>query len=137
MSNPLIDKFYELHPEKKEKPKSQKPPIVEYFDEVGSAPSQEVIEKLRQLQPNSKIISSVTTPTTTNPNSASAITSANHISPPFKALTSYDPHSGEDSFLQTAEKVKNGEAQVTSMSMERDIMSGTSIITFEVRVWDT
>ena len=121
-SNPLIAKYDELYG-KKEEPKSQKPPIVEYFDEVGTTPSQEVIEKLRQLQPNSKIISA----------SNASIT----ITPKPPSLVSYDVDSGKDSFLQTAEKVKNGEAQVTSMSMERDIMSGTSIITFEVRVWDT
>jgi hypothetical protein len=84
MTNPLIEKFYELHPEKKEKPKSQKPPIVEYVDNGGSTPSQEVIEKLRQLQPNSKIISASNTSVSIKP----------------KPLTSYDPQSGEDSFLQ-------------------------------------
>ena len=122
-SNPLIAKWEEIHGQK-EKPKSQKPPIVEYFDEVGTTPSKKVIEKLRQLQPNSKIISSTGTASIT-------------ITPKPPSLVSYDVDSIKDSFLQTAEKVKNGEAQVTSMSMERDIMSGTSIITFEVRVWDT
>lgn len=48
-------------------------------------------------------------------------------------LTTHDIDSGRDSFLQVAEKIKNGEAKVSSMSMERDIMSGTSI-TFEVQV---
>ena len=122
MSNPLIDKFYELHPEKKEKPKSQKPPIVEYVDNGGSTPSQEVIEKLRQLQPNSKIIA--------------ASNAKVQISPKPPSLVSYDVDSGKDSFFQIAEKIKNGEAKVSSMSMERDIMSGT-IITFEVWMWDT
>jgi hypothetical protein len=51
-------------------------------------------------------------------------------------LVSYDIDDGRDSFLQVAEKIKKGEAKVSSMSMERDIMEGTSI-TFEVRVWDT
>ena len=55
---------------------------------------------------------------------------------PIKKLTSYDVDSGKDSFLQIAEKIKNGEAKVSSISVERDIMSGTSI-TFEVQVWDT
>ena len=86
MTNPLIDKFYELHPEKKEEPKPQK----SYAEE---------------LQDTSTI--------------------------PIKKLTSYDVDSGKDSFLQIAEKIKNGEAKVSSMSMERDIMKGTSI-TFEV-----
>lgn len=55
---------------------------------------------------------------------------------PIKKLTSYDVDSSRDSFLQIAEKIKNGEAKVSSMSMERDMMSGTSI-TFEVQMWDT
>jgi hypothetical protein len=50
-------------------------------------------------------------------------------------LTSYDLDSGKDAFLQIAEKVKNGEAQVSSMSTEMDMMgvliAGTKI-TFEV-----
>lgn len=122
MTNPLIEKFYELHPEKKEKPKPQKPPIVEYFDEVGSTPSQEVIERLRQLQPNSNIISAS--------NASVSIKS--------KPLISYDPQSGEDSFLQIAEKVKNKDARVTSVSIERDMsMMSITTITFEVQMWDT
>lgn len=115
-SNPLIAKWEEIHGQK-EKP--QKPPIVEYVDNGGSTPSQEVIEKLRQLQPNSNIISSIST----NPK------------PP--SLVSYDIDSIKDSFLQIAEKVKNGEAQVTSMSMERDVIGEGTSISFEVRVWDT
>ena len=115
-NNPLIAKWEEIHNPKKEEPK---PKII---DEVGTTPSQEVIERLRQLQPNSKIISA----------SNASIT----ITPKPPSLVSYDVDSGKDSFLQIAEKVKNGEATVSSMSMERDVMSGTSI-TFEVLVWDT
>ena len=51
-------------------------------------------------------------------------------------LTSYYNDKLQNGFLQIAEKLKNKEAKVSSMSMERDIMKGTSI-TFEVRVWDT
>ncbi len=118
MTNPLLQKYEELYG-KKEEPKPQKPPIVEYFDEVGPTPSQEVIEKLRLLQPDSKVISSIST----NPK------------PP--SLVSYDIDSIKDSFLQIAEKVKNGEAQVTSMSMERDVIGEGTSISFEVRVRDT
>ena len=49
------------------------------------------------------------------------------------SFITYDTDSGNDSFLQIAEKIKNGEAKVSSMSMD---MSGTSI-TFEVQLWDT
>ena len=123
MTNPLIAKWEELHNSKKEKPK---PPIVKYVDEVGSIPSKEVIEKLNQLQPNSKIISTSTSSITTTPN------------PP--SLVSYDPHSGEDSFLQIAEKVKNKDARVISVTLNRDSVglftTGLTTITFEVEVWD-
>ena len=99
MTNPLIDKFYELHPEKKEKPKP------DYYKGEKS-----YAEELKELRDTSTI--------------------------PITKLTSYDTHSTEDSFLQVSEKIKNGEAKVSSMSMERDIMYGTTI-TFEVLVWDT
>jgi len=49
------------------------------------------------------------------------------------SLTTYDPDSLNVSFQQIAEQVKNGEAQVSSMNMEMDIMYGTKI-TFEVYV---
>lgn len=98
-SNPLIDKFYELHPEKKEKPKP------DYYNGEKS-----YAEELKELRDTSTI--------------------------PIKKLTSYDVDSSRDSFLQVAEQIKNGEAKVSSMSMQIDIMYGTTI-TFEVQVWDT
>ena len=55
------------------------------------------------------------------------IITANHI----PSLTTYDYDSGKDSFLQTAEKVEKGQAKVSSVSVERDIYTGTKI-TFEV-----
>jgi hypothetical protein len=53
--------------------------------------------------------------------------------PKLSKLTTYDPDDLKASFVAVAERVKNGEAQVSSMSMERDIMSETKI-TFEVYV---
>ncbi len=55
--------------------------------------------------------------------------------PKLSKLKSYDPDSVNVSFQQIAERVKKGEAQVSSMSMERDWMSGTKI-TFEVSLDD-
>jgi hypothetical protein len=46
-------------------------------------------------------------------------------------LKTYEPDDLKASFQQVAEQVKNGEAQVYSMSLERDMMRGTRI-TFEV-----
>jgi hypothetical protein len=112
MTNPLIDKFYELHPEKKEPPKI--PKIEDYEGEKTIA------DELKER----KIIS----------------ISTNTIPKP-PSLVSYDPQSGEDSFLQIAEKVKNKEARVTSVTLNRDSVglftTGKTTITFEVEVWDT
>ena len=52
-----------------------------------------------------------------------------------RKITTYDPDSVNVSFQQIAEKVKIGGAQVSSMSMEMDIMYGTKI-TFEVMVYE-
>jgi hypothetical protein len=102
MSNPLLDKYFELYPEKKEPPKM--PRIEDYEGE----------ETIITFAGNSSGF-------ICNPNPPSLIT--------------YDIDSGKDAFSQIAEKVKNGEAQVVTMNMERDMMSGTKI-TFEVYVND-
>ena len=94
-NNPLIDKYFELYPEKKEPPKM--PRIEDYEGE------ETIADELKKLKS--------------------------------QKVTSYDLDSGKDSFLQIAEKVKNGEAQVSSMSMEMNIMYGTKI-TFEVIVYE-
>ena len=127
MSNPLLDKFYELYPEKKEEPKP-KPEYVKLSEE-----QMDIVSKYLTTPDKYSTQSTITTTNlTSSGNGITAITAANH----FPKLTSYDVDSGKDSFLQIAEKVKNGEAKVSSISVERDIMSGTSI-TFEVLVWDT
>jgi hypothetical protein len=99
MTNPLIDKYFELYPEKKEKPKL--PRIEDYKGEETFA------DELKKLRDTSTI--------------------------PVSKIKSYDTDDLKVSFQQIAEKVKNGEAQVSSMSMEMDIMYGTKI-TFEVYV---
>jgi hypothetical protein len=93
MNDALIKKFYELHPERKEKPKM--PRIEDYEGEETFA------DELKKSKS--------------------------------RKIKSYDPDDLKVSFQQIAEQVKNGEAQVSSMSMEIDIMSGTKI-TFEVYV---
>jgi len=54
---------------------------------------------------------------------------------PVSKIKSYDIDDLKVSFQRIAEQVKNDEAQVSSMSMEMDIMYGTKI-TFEVYVND-
>lgn len=125
MSNPLIEKYFELYPEKKEEPKP------DYYEGEKS-----YAEELEEIEFPPEWSTTSVTPTTINPNSLMPITAANHIPPPlppFKTLTSYDTHSVEDSFLQIAEKVKNKEAKVVymSMNMEHYVKS----VTFEVQVY--
>jgi hypothetical protein len=52
---------------------------------------------------------------------------------PVSKIKSYDINSVNVSFHQVVEQVKKGEAQVSTMSVEMDIMYGTKI-TFEVYV---
>ena len=104
-NNPLIAKWEELN-KKKEEPKP------DYYKGEKS-----YAEELKELRDTSCV--PVNTP--------NIITKAN----PMLSLTSYDYDSGKDSFLQTAEKVEKGQAKVSSVSVERDIYTGTKI-TFEV-----
>ena len=122
MTNPLIDKFYELHPEKKEKPKL--PRIEDYKGEKSYA------EELEELRDTSTI---PCVPAQSVATSNTGITAANPY--PITKLTSYDNESLNDSFLQIAEKVKNKQAQIYSMNMDIDQQTRTQRITFEV--WDT
>lgn len=115
MTNPLIEKFYELHPEKKEKPKETKAEI-------------EITDTLK------KYPSTNTTSLTSNLTNLSVATSTTGIikASPIKC---FDNPSGNDAFLQIAEKVKNGTAQVSSVSLQVDAIGRFSYgkrITFEV-----
>ena len=54
--------------------------------------------------------------------------------PKLSKIKSYDLDDLKVSFQQITEKVENGEAQVSSMSMEMDVRYGLNKITFEVYV---
>ena len=97
-------------------------PLLQKYEELYGKkeepkPQKTHTEKLKELRDISTV--PVNTPNIT--------TKAN----PMLSLTSYDYDSGKDSFLQTAEKVEKGQAKVSSVSVERDIYTGTKI-TFEV-----
>jgi|APGre2960657373_1045057.scaffolds.fasta_scaffold66480_5 hypothetical protein len=113
MTNPLIEKFYELHPEKKEEPKVIK-------------------------TENAKVEIKGTQIGYTYTDEISVATSNTNISitkPP--SLIIYDPDDLNVSFQQVVDKIQQGKAQVASMSMERDIMSiMRNKIIFEVYVDD-
>jgi hypothetical protein len=117
MTNPLIDKFYELHPEKKEKPKP------DYYK--GEKSYAEELKKVEYYELDPEFVKQLKNKSTlpTDPTTKKLPT-----------LTSYDNESLTDGFLQIAEKVKNKEAQVYSMNMDMDYSCRTRRITFEV--WD-
>ena len=116
MTNPLLQKYEELYG-KKEEPKP------DYYKGEKS-----YAEELKELRDTSTV--PVNTPNIT--------TKAN----PIPSLITYDVDSGKDSFLQIAEKIKNGKAKVSSVTLNRDAVggifsTGRTTITFEVEVWDT
>ena len=97
-------------------------PLLQKYEELYGKkeepkPQKTIADKLKELRDISTV--PVNTPNIT--------TKANHI----PSLITYDVDSGKDSFLQTAEKVEKGQAKVSSVSVERDIYTGTKI-TFEV-----
>ena len=115
MTNPLIDKYFELYPEKKEKPKETKTEI-------------EITDTLKKyLSTNPTSLTSVTS----NLTSPSVATSTTGITKASSFIT-HDIHDTEKTFLQVADKIKQGKANVGSMTMEGSIFG--SRITFEVYV---
>ena len=97
-------------------------PLLQKYEELYGKkeepkPQKTHTDKLKELRDTSTVPA----------NTPNITTKAN----PMLSLTSYDYDSGKDSFLQTAEKVEKGQAKVSSVSVERDIYTGTKI-TFEV-----
>jgi hypothetical protein len=107
-------------------------PLLQKYEELYGKKEEPVVEEKYEMPPEWDV-RSVTTTNAPNYNTAK------NASTSFKT---YDPHSGEDSFLQIAEKVKNKDARVTSVTLNRDAVggifsTGLTTITFEVQVWDT
>jgi len=113
MNDALIKKFYELHPEKKEKPKiikAENAKVAIKGNQIGYTYSDEI-----------SVVASNTNTSIAKPPS----------------LTSYDPDSLKVSFQQVADKIQQGKANVASMNMEIDSMSiMRNKIIFEVYVDD-
>ena len=142
------DKFYELYPEKKETPKLPRIKDIrvaqEYECEFIKAEEyecghikaedakivfelkQEFLEQLENQPPITSVTSNHTTQSVATGNTG--ITKAS----PFKC---FDTNSGKDAFFQIAEKVKNGTAQVSRVSLSVDAIGCFSYgkrITFEI-----
>ncbi len=129
MSNPLLDKYFELYPEKTEKPKSIKEENAKIdFECEGKVTQVEKAFKKWASNTNSTLVTSspniplTTSPTVVNPNSL--------IGPSPKSNVN-----ANNFFLEIAEKIKNGTAQVTTASLQVDAVGTFSFgktITFEV-----
>ena len=123
MSNPLIEKFYELHPEKKEKPKVIK--TDKFEGEVTVSQVENAFKKW--------------TSSTSIKGNQIGYTCIDEITKP-PSLKTYDPDSVNVSFQQIAEKIKNGKAKVSSVSINADAVGGFNTglrtYTFEVMDWD-
>ena len=107
-------------------------PLIAKWEELYNPKEEPVVEEKYEMPPEWDVRGVTTT------NAPNITTKANDI----PSLITYDPHSGEDSFLQIAEKVKNKDARVTSVTLNRDVVGGIfsterTTITFEVEVWDT
>ena len=115
MTNPLLQKYEELYGKKEE-------PKLDYYK--GEKSYAENLKELRDIS-------------TVSVNTPNIITKAN----PIPSLITYDVDSGKDSFLQIAEKIKNGKAKVSSVSITADAVGGFNTglrtYTFEVMEWDT
>jgi hypothetical protein len=114
-NNPLLQKYEELYGKKEESKKVEYELRPEFFEEL---------KKLNST--NISVASNLTTPSVATSNTG--ITKASPIK-------SYDKYSGNDAFLELAEKVKNGTAQVKCVSLEVDahgIFGYGKRITFEV-----
>jgi len=129
-SNPLLAKYEELYGKKEE------PKVIKADELVTVAQLDDAFKNwasstsIKGTQIGYTYTDEISIPS--NLTSSSVATSTTNISitkPP--TLKSYDLDDIKASFVAVAERVKNGEAQVSSMSMEMDRMSGTKI-TFEV-----
>ena len=120
MTNPLLDKYYELHPEKKEKPK-----VIKADEFEGEVTLAQVENAFKKWASNTSI-----------KGNQIGYTYTDEITKP-PSLKSYDPNELKECFIKTAFEVKTGIAQIISMNMEMDTMgihSAGAKITFEVYV---
>ena len=102
--NPLLKKYEELYGHKEESKKVEFELNSEFLEEL----------KNKSISTDIKVISP------TNVNVSAVATSNTGITKATRTIKSRDKQSSNDSFLQIAEKVKNGTAQVVLVSIELD-----------------
>ena len=127
-SNPLLQKYEELYGKKEE------PKVIKADELVTVAQLDDAFKNwasstsIKGTQIGYTYTDEISIPSNlTSPSVATSTTGITKASP----IKSYDLDDIKVSFVAVAERVKNGEAQVSSMRMEMDRMSGTKI-TFEV-----
>jgi len=121
-SNPLLEKYYEMFPEKKEKPKVIK--TDKFEGEVTVSQVENAFKKWASK--------------TTIKGNQIGYTYTDEITKP-PSLTTYDPDDLKECFIKTAFEVKTGIAQIISMNMEmghKYINTTGARITFEVSLDD-
>jgi hypothetical protein len=133
MTNPLLEKYEELYG-KKEESKKKEPKV------TGATVLTITEDPLAFDQ--YLATSSVTSGTALVSASSGWITAATHTATPIsskfpKKFSCYDLDSVNDSFLQTADKIKTNKAQVISMEVTFDHNASTKTVTFSVQVCDT
>jgi len=114
-SNPLIQKWEEIH-KKKEPPKM---PRIEDYEGEETIADELKKSKLKPFELDPEFVKQLEFVKQFENKSTFPIDTTTKNPP---SLKTYDPDSVNVSFQQIAEKVKNGEAQVSSMSMEVDSM---------------
>jgi hypothetical protein len=136
INNALLDKWEEIYGKKKEEPTPIENKIAYELDP-------EFIEKLKDVNTtlSSGTINTGTGLTASNYMTAIAVMTASNASISYspKSIKTYDVYSTEDAFKQIADKVKDGTAKVSSMTMEMDMVGSFAAgkrVTFEVYVYE-
>ena len=117
--NPLLKKYEELYGHKEE---SKKVELELPSDFVEALKNKSISTDIKVISP-------------TNVNVSAVATSNTDTTKTTRTIKSYDKQSTNDAFLQIAEKVKNGTAQVALVSIELDSYGNFGYgkkITFEV-----
>lgn len=138
MSNPLIDKFYELHPEKKEEEKPEEKPELEIKFEIPEEYQTKSKEEIKEQVTKKKYtlnddywnkwLDAYRQTTTYKNNGSDTVTiSTNH------SLKNIDQtHKMNYQFVEMSERIKTKIATVTNVEVHTDHYSNQTKYIFEV-----
>ena len=135
--NPLLEKYEELYG-KKEEPKKKEPKVIGVTNGVLTITEDPLAFDQYLATSSLSSGSSGTASVSTSSSCITAATPVTSISSKFpRKFSCYDLDSLNDSFLQTADKIKTNKAQVISMEVTFDHSSSIRTVTFSVQVCDT